>query len=314
MKITLPLIEKLLHLRSGKSLPFSALRGDWVEELLRDGVLVSRSQGSRLTLRAANPDNLELALGGIDERLGDLERMQKVLLEASAASRSEQTADITHASCGRQTTNTAASRSEQAVETGNSKLARVRSCPGFPVNAYEPIPCRLNGQEMELCPNEGCFLFIADWQRFSIPEEVVVVGIENMENFRLVRQQKAMFSSLLPGECLFFVSRYPQSTDLRSWLQTIPNRYVHFGDFDLAGINIFLTEFRRHLGNRASFLIPTDIEQRLQHGSAERYREQYARFRHLTSDIPSLQKLIDLIHRYHRGYDQEGYIANAEVE
>ena len=42
-----------------------------------------------------------------------------------------------------------------------------------------------------------------------------------------------------------------QSSDLRTWLQTIPNQYVHFGDFDLAGIHIFLTEFQKHLGTRA---------------------------------------------------------------
>ncbi len=154
MKITLPLIDKLLRLRSGESLPSSALRGDWVEELLRDGVQVSRSQGSRRTLMAADPVKLELALGGIDERLGGLERMKKVQLNASATSHPVQTVDIA----------------------------------------------------------------------------------------------------------------------------------------------------------RASFLIPTDIEQRLLHGSAERYREQYPRFRNLTTYIPSLQKLIYLIHRYRRGYDQEGYI------
>ncbi len=297
VKITLSLINKLLRLRSGESLPASTLRGDWVEELLRDGVLVSRSQGSRRTLMAAVPDKLEQTLGGIDERLGRLERMRRVMLEAAAAPGSGQSTGMVHAS-----------RSEQAAETGNSKLVAVRSCMGFPVNAYDPIPCRLNGREMEVCPNEGSFLFIADWKRFSIPEDVVVVGIENMENFRLVRRQKDLFAPLLPNKRLLFVSRYPQSTDLRFWLQTIPNRYVHFGDFDLAGINIFLTEFRQHLGERASFLIPTDIEQRLQNGSAERYREQYARFRHLSSDIPSVQRLIGIIHRYHQGYDQEGYI------
>lgn len=284
MKITLSLIDKLLRLRSGESLPASALRGEWVEELLRDGVLVSRSQGSRRTILAPNPGDLEQTLEQIDERLGGLERMRMVLLE------------------------TEASRSEQAAETGNSKLVAVRSCPGFPVNAYEPISCTLNGQEIEVCPNEGSFLFIANWQRFSIPEDVVVVGIENMENFRLIRRQTTLFSSLLPGERLLFVSRYPQSSDLRSWLQTISNRYIHFGDFDLAGINIFLTEFRQYLGERASFLIPPDIDERLQKGSAERYRDQYRRFSNLSSDIASVQNLIDLINRYRRAYDQEGYI------
>lgn len=79
-----------------------------------------------------------------------------------------------------------------------------------------------------------------------------------------------------------------QSSDLRTWLQTIPNQYVHFGDFDLAGFHIFLTEFQKHLGTRASFLIPQDIELRIKHGSAERYNDQYQKFCHLTSNIPPL--------------------------
>lgn len=289
MKITRSLIDKLLSLRAGKSLPSSALRGEWVEELLRDGVLISRSQGSRRTLIASAPEKLELALRGIDERLGGLERMRRLLT---------QDAEI--------------SRYEQASETGNSKLVSVRSCPGFMVNSYEPIPCRLNGQEMEVLPFEGSLLFVASWQCFSIPKDVVVVGIENMENFRLIRQQRALFSVLSANGQLLFVSRYPQSLDLRSWLQTIPNRYVHFGDFDLAGINIFLTEFRRYLGDRASFFIPSDIEQRLRGGSVERYREHYKekQYRNLASDIPEIQELIRLIHQYHREYDQEGYICH----
>ncbi len=284
MKITLPLINKLQRLSLGYSLPSSALRGEWVEELLRDGVLISRSQGSRCTIIAAAPATLETSLRCIDERLGNLELMRSILHDS----------DI--------------SRSEQATDTGNSKLAATRSCPGFPINAYEPIRCLLNGQEVAICPHEGSFLFVADWKRFFISEHVVVVGIENMENFRLIRQQRRLFSSLMPEERLLFVSRYPQSTDLRSWLQTIPNRYVHFGDFDLAGIHIFLTEFRQYLGARASFLVPLDIESRLQNGSVERYRNQYTRFGNLSSDIPSVQRLIDLINRHHRGYDQEGYI------
>lgn len=286
MKITLPLIEKLLRLRSGESLAASALHGEWVEELLCDGVLVSRSHGSRRTIVASDPARLEQALELIDERLGGLERMERVLLDA----------DI--------------SRSEQALETGNSKLVPVRSCPGFPVNSYEPIPCLLNGQAMTLCPSEGTFVFVADWQRFSVSDDVVVVGIENMENFRLIRRQRALFSSLLPGERLLFVSRYPQSSDLRSWLLAVANRYVHFGDFDLAGVNIFLTEFNQYLGCRSSLLVPLDIEERLRCGSAERYRVQYQKFKKLSSDIPSVQRLIDLINSCRRGYDQEGYLEN----
>lgn len=289
MKITSSLIDKLIRLRSGESLPSSALRGEWVEELLSDGVLISRSHGSRSCIIAASPDTLEQSLMHINERLGHLDKMKETL-----------DAEVT--------------RSEQAAETGNSKLVTARSCPGFPVNSYEPIICCLNGKELVVNPQEGTFLFIADWHSFAIPADVTVVNIENMENFRLIRQQQALFSSALAGRRLLFVSRYPQSSDLRTWLKTIPNLYVHFGDFDLAGIHIFLTEFQKHLGTRASFLIPQDIEQRIKHGSAERYNDQYPKFCHLTSNIPPLQQLIDMLHKYHRCYDQEGYIENSLTE
>ena len=88
-----------------------------------------------------------------------------------------------------------ATRSEQASDTGNSKLVTSRSCPGFLVNSYEPITCSLNGKQLVVNPQEGTFLFITDWQSFTIPTDVTIVNIENMENFRFIRQQKALFTS-----------------------------------------------------------------------------------------------------------------------
>lgn len=284
MKITVALIDKLIRLHNGESLPASQLHGEWVEDLIRDGVLINTSHGSRRTLHAPQSETLCKALSVIDERLRDLEQMKDTLLSNDL------------------------SRSVQASATGNSKLVTVRSCPGFPINSYEPITCTLNGQEFTVNPQKGSFLFIADWQTFSIPSDVIVVGIENMENFRMIRHQRQLFTQAIGSRRLLFVSRYPQSKDLVSWLQKIPNKYVHFGDFDLAGINIFLTEIHAHLKERSSFLIPHDIEARLGNGSKERYDAQYLRFHNLQTDIQPLQSLIELINKFHRCYDQEGYI------
>ena len=265
-------------------MPASQLRGEWVSELESDGVIVSTSHGSRRVLFVPQPEAFLQALSAFDERLSDLDLMRDTL----------QTGETF--------------RFVQASATGNSKLIAVRSCPGFPINTYEPIACLLNGREMVVNPQEGSFMFISDWQSFSIPQDVVVVGIENMENFRMIRQQRALFEQTIGPARLLFVSRYPQSSDLRSWLQAIPNDYIHFGDFDLAGIHIFLTEFHAYLGERSSFFIPSDIEQKLANGSLERYNAQYLKFKYLTTDIPLLQHLIDTINTYHRCYDQEGYI------
>ena len=281
MMISKARINTLQQLMDGGSIAASTLRKDLAETLLAEGLLTVQTHGSRRTFRAIDIIALKNYLQTHYEELrtvGDI--------------------DI----------DSYETRSEQAAQTGNSKLVILRSCPGFPVNSYEPITCSLSGHEFAINPPEGSFVFIDNWQQFTIPEDVVVVGIENMENFRMIRHQRKLFESTLGDTPLLFVSRYPQSKDLRRWLQGITNSYVHCGDFDLAGINIYLTEFHKFLGKRSSYFIPSDVEQRLMIGSRSRYNEQYGKFHDLCCDIHEIQFLIDLINKYHRGYDQEGYI------
>ncbi len=281
MNISKTLINTLQQLINGESVASSTLRKDFAETLLSEGLLTVQTHGSRRAFRAIDAIALKNFLQTHNEELRTI---------------------------GDNNLDAYTTRSEQAIETGNSKLVMVRSCPGFPVNSYEPITCLLSGKDYVINPPEGCLVFIDSWQQFIIPEDVVVVGIENMENFRMIRRQRKMFESVLGDMPLLFVSRYPQSKDLRKWLQGITNHYVHFGDFDLAGINIFLTEFQQFLGARSSLLIPSDIERRLQIGSQERYNSQLSRFRDLKCDDNKIQAVIDLINKYHRCYDQEGYI------
>ena len=263
---------------SGEQVAGSKLSSRLLNELMAEGLLSVVTHGSRKSYRAR-----------------DVEALKRYLIDKDESYRM---LDV----------NASDSRASMAAETGNSKLVKVRSCPGFPVNSYEPIMCHLNNGDIVVGPIEGSFMFITDWETFTIPEDVIVVGIENMENFRMIRQQRHLFESEIGKHRFLFVSRYPQSTDLRSWLQSIPNRYVHFGDFDLAGIHIFMTEFHQYLGGRSSFFIPSDIEKRLQIGSQERYDSQLSKFGNLESDDRKIQSVINLINTFHRCYDQEGYI------
>lgn len=275
-------------LLAGEQVAGSKLNSRLLDELLAEGLLLVLSRGSRKSYRARDPEALKRFLIDRDESYRILEVDQPN------------------------------SRASMAAETGNSKLVMVRSCPGFPVNSYEPIVCLLDGKPFVVNPQEGSFLFVADWERFAIPEDVVVIGVENMENFRMIRRQRVFFEQYLQAHDLstrvLFVSRYPQSTDLRRWLCAIPNHYLHFGDFDLAGINIFLVDFQQYLGKeRSSYLIPDDVESRLKLGSRKRYDEQYNRFKTIRSEVPELQHLIDLIHRERKAYDQEGYICESQL-
>ena len=282
MKISNTILTTLQRLIDGESIAASTLRKDFTEALMAEGLLTVQTHGSKRSFRAIDALALKRFLQARYEELRTIgEKEMPDYFET---------------------------RSEQAVETGNSKLGKVRSCPGFPVNSYDPIVCTLCGDDFVVNPPEGSFVFIDNWNHFSIPENIIGVGIENMENFRMIRQQRTLFESLLRDNKLLFVSRYPQSTDLRNWLLTVPNKYVHFGDFDLAGIHIFLTELYKYLGDRSTYLIPSDIEQRLAKGSQDRFNNQYDKYHTLRCDIPYLQSLIDIINKYHRGYDQEGYI------
>lgn len=268
---------------SGATVAGSKLSKGLLTELMNEGLLQITTHGSRKSYRARDIEALKRYLIDKDEKYR--------LLEVEE--------------CG--------SRSSMAEDTGNSKLVMVRSCPGFPINSYESIECSLGDKRFVVNPQEGSFGFVTDWEIFTIPDDVTVIGIENMENFRMIRKQRHLFEEYLhrhrlPQKALF-VSRYPQSSDLRKWLTSISNKYLHFGDFDLAGIHIFLSEFQKYLGEeRTYYLIPDDISSRLKHGSTKRYDDQHLRIKEINTDVEELQQLIDLINRERKGYDQEGYI------
>ncbi len=213
------------------------------------------------------------------------------------------------------------SRAELVSKVGDSKYKKVKTFRGFLIDCYTPIEATLNHRPFLLNPQEGSSVFINTPETFEIPEDVVVVGMENAENFMQIRKQKYLFDALSVDEKeisdgfhrekpYLFVSRYPQESlsDLRDWLRRIPNRYIHFGDFDLAGVHIYLSEFYAQLGDRASFLIPSDIESRLADGNASLYDQQYAMFKNMKVTDARLQPLVDIIHCYGKGYEQEGYI------
>lgn len=283
MKKSVSLIDKLLALARGEFLPASQLKGDWFREMQEDGILVTMAHGSHRSLRATDETSFRRYVAD-RYAIPDLEACHRLLLDETC-------------------------RAAQVNVTGDSKFVPRRTFKGFLVNSYQPIAATLHGQLFWVTPPEGTYLFISDYEQFSIPADVIVVGVENAENFRYISRQRVLFESCLhPAAGLLFVCRYPQSGDLVKWLQSIPNRYIHFGDLDLAGVHIYLTEYYRLIGDRASLLIPDDYEARIRQGSSERYNSQYPKFKDMKIADKRVMPLVDCIHAWHRGYDQEGYI------
>lgn len=285
------LIQAFAALRQGETVPFSRFPVDWAEEMLSEGGVSSIVRGSRKSLKVISRAAFDVYLRSKGLQPDKLEETVSVLSGADC-------------------------RAQQVQLLGDSKAVPVRSCPGFPVNVIGPLSVRLGDRKILMCPCPGSFLYISDFLQFRIPSNAIVVGVENMENFRLPERQTAVWEEILDqfgGDGvppLLLVSRYPQSRDLVTWLQEIPNQYVHFGDFDLAGIHIYLTEFYRYLGaERSAFFVPADIDERLSaSGSRERYQAQFERFGKMVVPDLRLEPLVQLIHRHQKGYDQEGYV------
>ena len=285
--------RQILAMLQGEEIASSRLSPRMANTLREEGLLLSRSNGSRCKYSMAEPMR-----GACRTFLSQHYGLRCSLEEWVETAGSQSSATE--------------SRSSLVEKTGDSKYRKVRTFHGFLVDCYTPIEATLCQRSFLLSPMEGSSVFVNSPEIFEIPEDVVVVGMENAENFRQIRRQRSLFESQLPGKRLLFVCRYPQNSlaDLREWLLRIPNRYVHFGDFDLAGIHIYLSEFYAHLGRRSSFLVPSDIASRLSEGNSSLYDRQYAVYKNLEVTDPRLHDLVDMIHHYRKGYEQEGYIGD----
>lgn len=281
MKLSLNIAKKLAFMLSGGEIPASTLKQDIISRMYEDKVVLRKSSGkSKHTYYILNKGKLADYLR-TDFGINDLEKY----IETSNK------ADLT--------------RSEAIKISSNSKIKNIRTFKGFLVNTYAPINAVLNNKNIVLAPTEGIFTFIYDFENFSVPENITIVGVENAENFRWISQQKPLFEDIEP----LFVSRYPQnqSKDLIKWLKKIPNNYVHFGDFDFAGINIFLNEYQQKLGEKARFFIPENIEKMIkENGNTTIYDTQIRQKPRLEPETNEyLHKLVALIHQYKKGLEQE---------
>jgi len=280
MKLSISITENLIAMQNGEKIPFSKVKHSVVEAMIDNGILKKQILGrSKALVYLTDKNKLDAYLKnhlGIESLENYVEGLKRTDL----------------------------SRAEAVDISSNSKLKSIRTFRGFLVNCFQPVECKLNGTQLTIQPKEGIFTFIYDYENFSPSDNITIVGIENPSNFRHIQRQRKLFGDIHP----LFVSRYPQSKDLVKWLQTIPNRYLHFGDFDFAGLNIYINEFKKHLHDKASFYLPTDIEEILSaKGNRDNYNKQTIQFVRNEIKEENILTLLKLIEKYKKGLEQEIY-------
>lgn len=277
-KLSLSIAEKLLLLRNGEKIQASRLQQAIFRELIIEKILhkTGKSRGHILLL---NIEQFDLYLQN-HYSIINLDEYILVLKQESI------------------------SRADLIGISTDSKLTKSRSFKGFLVNCYEPIEVRINQKRTFLHPMPGLFHFVYDFENFVPNEQLTIVGIENPESFRYIEKQKYLFNDIKP----LFISRYPQNqhADIIRWLKSIPNSYLHFGDFDIASINIYMSEFKKHIPDRCSFFVPSNIAELLErYGNDERYNKQKLHINVTDISEEMVIELIKLIHQHKKGLDQE---------
>ena len=281
MKIPVHIAQKLLQLSRGENLSSSEVKHPIIEELITEGIL-ARTGRIQKKLHLLNPDAFFLFLQN-KYGISALEKYIEILQQEHVT------------------------RSELTAISSNSKLKSTRTFKGFLINSYISVEASWKGEQRTFHFTAGVFQFMYDFEDFIPHEKITIVGVENAENFRWIEKQQHLFKGITP----LFVSRYPQnqSKDLLKWLQSIPNNYLHFGDLDLAGINIYLNEYKRNLGDKATFFVPENIETYfINYGNKTRYNQQKQDVNTAELQDENLIQLLQLIHQYKCGIDQEIFI------
>jgi len=281
MKLTLKIAKVLAQLINGESIPGSAAKSKLIDELVVENIIFRKGK-HRKSLELKNETDLHLYLAN-QLQINDLNQYILALENKNST------------------------RAELVKITTDSKKSKERAFKGFLVNTYNSIKAELNKETITIKPTKGSFTFIYDYESFKIPKEITIVGVENAKNFSQIQEQKYLFKNIIP----LFTSRYPQNQnkDFIKWMKTIPNNYLHFGDYDIAGIGIYLNEYKKHLLQKATFFIPKNIESILrENGNRNRYDKQKINFKIENIQESKIIELIEIIKSEKKGLDQEYFI------
>lgn len=281
MKLTLKIAKVLVQLINGESIPNSLAKGKLIDDLVFENIIYRKGKHKK-SLELISKTDLHTYLDN-QLQINDLNNYILALENENST------------------------RAELVKITTDSKKSKERAFKGFLVNSYNSIRAELNNQTIIINPTKGSFVFVYDFESFKIPKEITIIGVENAKNFSQIQEQKYLFKNINP----LFISRYPQNQnkDFIKWMNSIPNNYLHFGDFDIAGIGIYLNEYKKHLSEKATFFIPENIKSVLiKNGNRERFDNQKINFQIESIEESKILDLIEIIKTEKKGLDQEYYI------
>ncbi|MEO1953710.1 MAG: hypothetical protein ABGW74_03295 [Campylobacterales bacterium] len=197
--------------------------------------------------------------------------------------------------------NSSVSRDTIQKHTSNTKSKTSKSLDGLYISSLQDIDIKIDDEVVTIIPQNGMGYFLFYTQEVELFEDTVIVGIENYQVVWFAKKYKEFFKD---KKVLFVYI----NTIFLKWIEDKENEYIHFGDYDLAGINIYLNKVIPRLKKvkKHSIFIPKDIEKLIkEHGDFKLFKKQL-RYEDITASQDNIAKLISTIKYYKKGLEQEG--------
>lgn len=198
------------------------------------------------------------------------------------------------------------SRDEIADNYSHTKRVESKSFNGLMISVFDKLEVNYNDKKQYFYALDGSGLFLHYTSKLQLDDDVIVVGVENPQVLWYINNYKHLFEN--DKKYLFLCISEYKTTYQYKWLESFSGEYIHFGDFDLAGINIYLNTIVPKLKKvkSHSFLIPDNIYEIIKKKNYMLDYSNQTKYLNITSkEDKNLQKLIEFIKSHKITIEQE---------
>lgn len=198
------------------------------------------------------------------------------------------------------------SRDEIADNYSHTKRVESKSFNGLMISVFDKLEVNYNDKKQYFYALDGSGLFLHYTSKLQLDDDVIVVGVENPQVLWYINNYKHLFEN--DKKYLFLCISEYKTTYQYKWIESFSGEYIHFGDFDLAGINIYLNTIVPKLKKvkSHSFLIPDNIYEIIKKKNYMLDYSNQTKYLNITSkEDKNLQKLIEFIKSHKITIEQE---------
>ena len=195
--------------------------------------------------------------------------------------------------------------SEEIAKYGRDHLGKRNLWNGFFMKANKAFRISYNGIPYTIGPDNP--FLVEKAEKLEIDCRSCALWV--VENYECFQDLSWMTLTQSQNNISLIICRWPASKAAREAYGKWPVAEKHyFGDLDLAGINIFQTEYADLLGEDALF-VPDSFIEDIKHGSASLFQDQI-KFNHISGRNERIQECIRKIIENQKGLLQEYYLAD----